>query len=217
MRRLSDFAAWIRALAEPVLRETPLCAPSTPAQRVGFIDSFADERGHRRAVDRPLLAFMLGEKPPTTPALGASRPGARTSADLELWTALAENRAPAWAPSGHGPLVFRLDDPAIEIATETELSALHALDHLEKRGGEAWATRERTEEAAAWCVAHLQPDNATNHPWAAHIFARLGLADAEAALYAETLVSNCLALTGAPDRFSACVLLDAARSLDGAP
>lgn len=214
MRRLEDFAAWVVSLAEPVLRETPLCRGHTPGEAKEFVEGFADERGHRRAVDRYLLEYMLGGA--TSRAIEVAEPTsvarmARHSPEIELWAALAQGRAPAWRPAQGGSLIFRHDDPAIEIATEAELCALHAVGHLVRRGDAGWATRERMEEAAAWSMAHLQPDNATNHPWAVGVFAELGVRDAEAALYAETLVSNCLALTGKPDRFSACVLLDAGR------
>jgi hypothetical protein len=231
MRRLEDFAAWVVSLAEPVLRETPLCRGHTSGEANEFVEGFADERGHRRAVDRYLLEYMLGKgtsraievAEPTSvergtgdvevaePTSMARRAG--HSPEIELWASLAQGRTPAWRPAQGGSLIFRHDDPAIEIATEAELCALHAVGHLVRRGDAGWATRERMEEAAAWSMAHLQPDNATNHPWAVGVFAELGVRDPEAALYAETLVSNCLALTGRPDRFSACVLLDAGRAL----
>ncbi|MBZ0171155.1 MAG: hypothetical protein K8E66_02125, partial [Phycisphaerales bacterium] len=59
----------------------------------------------------------------------------------------------------------------------------------------------------------------TNHPWAVHVFLRLSLAESDRAasdaarLHAETLLHNALVSSGRPDRFSACLLLDAARAL----
>lgn len=213
MRRLEDFSGWIRSLAEPVLRDTPLCHEASAEVAAVFLTTFADERGHRRAVDRPLLEFMLRRRGWMGIAGSAPPSPASHQPEVELWRSLAGSRASTWSPSASGPFIFRLDDPAIEVATEAELCAIHAARHLVHRADTAWATPERVAEAARWVMAHLQPDNATNHPWAVHVFAELGVVDPEAALYAQTLVSNSLALTGRPDRFSACLLLDAAECI----
>jgi hypothetical protein len=110
-------------------------------------------------------------------------------------------------------------DPAglvLETWTEAELASLHALSWHARRGRE-WAG-ERLDAAAEWIMENLQPDNATNHPWAIHVF--LDHAERrrahESRLYAETLLHNCLARTGRPDVFSACILADAAAWLGGA-
>ena len=61
-----------------------------------------------------------------------------------------------------------------------------------------------------WNMA--EPDNATNRPWALHVFL---LASApECQHYAETLLHNCLVTTGEPEPLSAWILLDAANELE---
>ena len=70
--------------------------------------------------------------------------------------------------------------------------------------------------AAEWHVQTLQPDNATNRPWAAHVFALLATrtGDPAATLHAQTLAHNCRVATGVPDRVSSLGLADAARARD---
>lgn len=64
-------------------------------------------------------------------------------------------------------------------------------------------------------VGELQPDNATNHPWAIHVFAAIAADEnnAHADLYAQSLLHNALIDGGEPDTFSALILLDAAHAL----
>lgn len=71
------------------------------------------------------------------------------------------------------------------------------------------------ERVAAWHVGHLQPDNATHHPWAVHLFLHQSLhaGDVEAGMYAGTLLHNCRVMTGQPDALSAHILMDAANAL----
>ncbi len=72
-------------------------------------------------------------------------------------------------------------------------------------------------------LRELQPDNATNHPWAIHVFVRLARSapdpsERDAALiHAQTQLHSCQVAMGRPDRLSACILLHAARSLERAP
>ena len=102
----------------------------------------------------------------------------------------------------------------IEVWTESELAALHGLTWLAMEHDRAdWA--RLAEMTAAWHVDHLQPDNATNHPWSVHLFIQRALAnnDPEASLYAETLILNCRVTTGIPDPLSAMILADAAAAL----
>lgn len=137
--------------------------------------------------------------------------------DERLWWALHDRAAPVEdLLDARGPLVGEAAFEAgpVETVTETELGALHALRHLATRDRRL---RDRCLDAADWHVRTLQPDNGTNHPWAVHVFVELAslggpLADG-ARLHAETLVHNALVATGRPDRFSACLLLDAARFL----
>ncbi|USN99362.1 MAG: hypothetical protein H6810_01410 [Phycisphaeraceae bacterium] len=214
MHRLSrtDWSDHLRSLAEPVLADTPL-AEGWWGDAAAFVEGFADERGDRRAVDRPLLAWMVGADPGPPPPLTPR------GVDLRLWWTLHRgDRIDSVIAPGPGPLVGRtaFESGAIETTTEIELGALHALGHHATRD-RRWMAR--CLDAARWHVEFLQPDNGTNHPWAVHVFVWLAMTETdesragEAALHAETLVHNALVASGRPDRFSACLLLDAARAL----
>jgi hypothetical protein len=206
------WAAHLEALAGPVLAGSPLDPSADPMpDPASFVASFRDESGHRRGVDRPLLSFMLGLPAGTPPPITPDR------LDERLWWALHDSAAGVeLLPDVKGPLVGRhaFEAGPIEIVTETELGALHALRHLADRDR---GLRDQCIAAAEWHVRTLQPDNGTNHPWAVHVFlelARLGGSIADGArLHAETLTHNAMVATGRPDRFSACLLLDAARFL----
>ncbi len=115
------------------------------------------------------------------------------------------------ATSGTGPLWPLLGRTPIEVWTEQELSGLHALWWLARRRGRDDLAR-RGAAARDWHLVNTQPDNATNRPWALHVFL-LGGTD-ESRLYAETLLHNCLVGTGRPDPTSAWILLDSARALE---
>lgn len=99
--------------------------------------------------------------------------------------------------------------PAIEVWTETELAAVHAAWLL----GSTW--RAEARRAAVWLVEHIQPDNATNHPWGIHVFVTLAheTGAAQYELYAQTLLHNCQVTTGRPDPFSAMILKHSALAL----
>ncbi len=201
---LSDWARAMRGLAEPV------AVPRLPA-RESQVVCFRDEAGHHRAVDEPFLRHVCG-LPSGAPELNALPP------DVALWWMTLDNGANPWprlAADGDS-LIPRSDACQIEIWTETELSALHAVWTIACIQHDADLAR-RCLRAARWHVAELQPDNATNHPWAIHVFLELWTrADSlEARLYAESLLHNCLVQQGQPDVFSAIILLDAARTLDG--
>ncbi len=116
-----------------------------------------------------------------------------------------------------GPLWGRDQWDAIEVWTEAELCSLHALGravrvvpHL------APLIRQRMDRAIVWHLEHTQPDNATGHPWAAHVFLRMGAETGDWRLsnYAATLIHNCQIAGGQPDLRSAVILLDAADALD---
>lgn len=168
---------------------------------------FADESGNRRAVD-PLLLAWLQRSPP--PIISDPRP-----TDLKLWNSLVRGQTSLMlqsiAPAG-SPLCPEFNTLAIEVATETELAALHALSHA---GNTA---RPRVEAASDWIVQNIQPDNATNHPWAVHVFLQRAheSGSIEHRLYAETLLHNCIVSLGRADRFSALILLDSGRTLKAA-
>lgn len=212
-----QWSEYLESIARPVLETTPLLknAGHSPQSLLRFIDTFTDERGDRRAVDRPMLARLLGVHPGPTPTLGEA------DTDLRLWWALHDGSPiDACAADPPGPIlgVDAFSTGAVETTTETELAALHALWH---HGDRDPRRRDRCLDAARWHIDMLQPDNATNHPWAVHVFVHLAEitrdpdVSATARIHAETLVHNSIVSTGQPDVFSACLLLDATRTLGG--
>lgn len=102
---------------------------------------------------------------------------------------------------------------ALEVWTECELSALHALSRL-VRARPTPARSARLEELRRWHLEHTQPDNATNRPWALHLFAARRAP--ESALYAETLLHNVAASDARHEPLSRWILLDSARELEAA-
>jgi len=197
---------------ERLLGEARLALAGTPWAFLLHTDSkppakvaeFSDESGNRRAIDPLLIAWLQRSPPPIVPSIQAT--------DLKLWNSLIRGQAPAMlqliTPSG-SPLAPEFDKLAIEVATETELASLHALSHA---GNTA---RSRVEAASDWIVQNIQPDNATNHPWAVHVFLQRAFesGSVEHRLYAETLLHNCVVSLGRADRFSALILLDSGRTL----
>jgi len=153
-------------------------------------------------------------------AASRSDAAATSGSDDALWDMLANG---AGAPDRLGALLGASDatgpiHPArggtsLEVWTERELSAMHALLWLGRSIDSCWI--DRAFSAARWHVQETQPDNATNRPWAVHLFLLLGLRDDdhEARLYAETLLSNCQVAGGRPDLLSALILADAADAL----
>ena len=112
-----------------------------------------------------------------------------------------------------GPLWPQARFSGLEVWTETELCGLHALSCLARlRARTDWA--RRVARARDWHLAHTQPDNATNRPWALHVFLLATPPRPEARVYAETLLHNALVLNGRPDLLSAWILLDAAKRLE---
>jgi hypothetical protein len=209
-------AAWadrLRTIAGPSLVGTPITAAAgsvLPEAVQTFIDQFRDDSGNRRPVDRPLLASMLGMKPARPPS---------STLDVELWWDLARSerqalgklrpdRGPLLPTSPAEPLGWDGAD-GIEVWSEAELSALHALSHLALADA---TLLPRLNSAASWLIENVQPDNATNRPWAIHVFLDrwISKGDMEANMYAQTLLHNCRVSMGRPDRFSACILWDAA-------
>ncbi|MEQ9095411.1 MAG: hypothetical protein RIE32_04030 [Phycisphaerales bacterium] len=171
--------------------------------------NFADESGHRRKVDRPLLAWLTN---------GPCEPISGGGLDVELWYALATGGEVPGSFSDAGPLqdaqAPERGEVAIEVWTERELAAIQALWTLGGRRGEPTLT-QRAEAAARWCVAELQPDNATAHPWGVNAFVSLAVqGDSEADLYAQGLVHNAQVATGRPGRFARLILLASLRSLE---
>lgn len=188
--------------------------PSHPAAHA-WITAFADDAGHRRDADTPFLSHTLTLHPPTSPS-------PRTSELARVWWGLSH---PAAFDSlrinlaADGPLLPHLREAGIETWTETELGTMHALLW---RGTQQHSTPliDRAFRAAHWMLDNLQPDNATNHPWAIHLFITMSLDPrraepdrAGADLYAQSLLHNAVVHMGRPDRFSALILWDAAHFL----
>ena len=211
---LPRWAQTLRAAARGPLVSTPCVEPaSTDADRAGFVAGFTDELGNRPRIAAPFLSAMLGIAP-TAPA-----PQRPADLDDRLWWAVHAAGTPIADLAGTGPLDPLLAEIAVESRTEIELSAMHALVRLSLDRHEP-ALLDRAFAAARWHLAELQPDNGTNHPWAIHVFLSLAAraddaAESAAALvHAQTLLHNCHVAQGRPDRLSACILWDAAATLD---
>lgn len=171
--------------------------------------AFRDDAGHRRRVDPWLLAHAFGVD---ATSLHLDDATAREEPWLALWACLHQPaRDTSMWREGEGPLFRHLHARAIEVWTEGELAGLHALWWLARRDD---SLMRRARSAAAWLIAELQPDNATQRPWAIHAFAELAAeGDIEADMYAQTLLLNATAGRDKPDRFSAAILVDAAQYL----
>jgi hypothetical protein len=134
--------------------------------------------------------------------------------EIGLWWALTDDRVDVdeiIVDTDRGSLLPRDDYSAIEVWTDADLSAVHALWRL-ARDRERTDWMRRVEAVRDWHLEHTQPDNATNRPWALHVFLVGG--SAECAHYAETLLHNCMSFGGVPDALSAWILIDAANALD---
>jgi hypothetical protein len=160
-------------------------------------------------LEAPFRAAACGQTvaPPAQPA---------DSGEIGLWWALTDARVDVdriVARRADGPIMSQGAFMTIEVWADAELSALHALWWLaRRRNRNDW--RQRLSAARDWHVINTQPDNATNRPWALHVFLIAGRP--ECTHYAETLLSNCQALHGRPDTLSAWILLDAARAIEDA-
>ncbi len=200
-------AEQFRALALRTLGDPPIPVGA----RGDWAATLTDEQGARPASAVPLLYRLAGLAPCA---------GALVGPDGALWQALHDTGPDplSLVRTGAGPLTERAET-GIEVWTQTELAALHALG-AHAATGDTPALWTRLWSAADWHLRELQPDNATCRPWAAHVFVLRALwcDDAEVAagagLHASTLLHNCRVSMGRPDRISACILLDAAATLD---
>ncbi len=200
----------------------------SPARARAVVDMFADEGHNRPAIVPTFLAWRFNVDDASAP-LADDRPDERAAQiDTGVWRWLAHTRTIGAAPppppppppgidlrSTAGPLVGQ-GRLALEVWTEIELCVLHALWHARDRfPADASISTARLVAAARWFIEHVQPDNATNHPWAVHVFAWLGVTqrDTEAEMYAGTLLHNCQVTYGRPDALSAHILADAAWAL----
>ncbi len=215
---IGQWAERLSAIGSRTLRDHPGVRDGASTEaRSRFVETFEDERRHRARVATPFLAAMLGvpptgERPPTM------------DLDDRLWWA-THDRDSRIADFGanadgaaQGPLDPTLTEVAIESRTETELCALHALFRLGIDRQQPGMI-DRALSAARWQVAELQPDNGTNHPWGIHVFVTLSARStdeeesAAAIMHAQTMLHNCQVGMGHADRLSACILLDAGRTL----
>ncbi|MGQ0628371.1 MAG: hypothetical protein ACT4PL_09770 [Phycisphaerales bacterium] len=213
--RISDLATWAG-------RFRAAAAITLGAWRGTEAGAFRDELGHRREIDGPFMAWRAaregrggGEGSPR-----ADGPGAAEGTEVVLWEKLvrgdhdlrsilkAARRDPLPIAT---PIVRR--PAALEVATESELCALHALWwHAGLHGSAAAAAL--CVESARWMIEHIQPDNATNLPWGAHVFVSLGPVLGEDSVhYGATLLHNCQVALGRPDARSAHILADGAEAL----
>ena len=175
----------------------------TPAEEL--VRDFRDDAGHRRVVDPVFLRAVRGLPPP-----GEAEEGA---ADVRAWGAAASGGSFQGLAPGLQSLTSRRDEP-IEVWTETELCVLHALWRAARLRGDG-GLRARCLDAARWHLEHVQPDNATNHPWGIHVFVVLGALDGrlEAISHAEQMLHASLVRLGRPDRLSGHILEDGGAEL----
>jgi len=201
-----DLVRWRDALRTLALRVVDPAGAADEAARLAGADPVG--------LLRPLLLRRLDE---TIRAAVAGEPPEGPSPDVAIWWQLL--RAPASRRLGtdvdreaDGPLVPQDRFTTIEVWTETDLAALHALDRHRVEAPEAAAWSARVDRAVAWHLEHTQPDNATNHPWGLVAFLRAG--SPEGVHLAETMLGNALVANAAPDPTSAWILLDGADLLD---
>ncbi len=211
---IAEWSARLRAVARRALGAAPISDPlATPDHKRGFLDDFADEQGNRARVATPFLAAAMGLDP------GPTRPRTQDLDDRLWWAVHDPDHAVLDVTPGAGPLDPALAEIAIESRTETELSAVHALFRLGLDRAQPGMI-ERALAAARWQVAELQPDNGTNHPWGIHVFVVLASRTPDpgesgaALMHTQTLLHNCQVQQGRADRFSACILWDAAQTLE---
>jgi hypothetical protein len=186
---LSDWVTHLRAVAEPVA--------TRPPPRGGAVG--------------PAFAAVAGGIDP------GPTPSPVPPADAGLWWALIDPSVDVdalLADPGAGSLWPLSRFSGIEVWTETELCGLHALWCLARQRGRAdWA--RRADAVRDWHLVNTQPDNATNRPWALHVFLLASPPSAEARAYAETLLHNAMITGGGrPELLSAWILLDAAGRIE---
>lgn len=158
------------------------------------------------------VSGLCAEAESAPPPSALRESGRGTGFDVACWRAAIDGTPlPGEVdPAAEGALHRWDGRQAIEVWTEVELSALHALWRRARRHGDA-GLRERLHRAVRWHLEHTQPDNATNRPWALHVFLREG--SPEARHYAATLLHNAQALAPVPEPLAAWILMDAACEL----
>ncbi|MCA9285327.1 MAG: hypothetical protein KDA22_08945 [Phycisphaerales bacterium] len=153
------------------------------------------------------FAVACGVMPAATPLVPP------TAIEARLWRAVVDSRAEVESAiaTDDGPLIPPAAFRTIEVWTESELCALHALWRVvrERRRDDL---RTRLETARDWHLEHTQPDNGTGRPWALHVFLLAG--SEEPRLYAETLLHNVRAAAASVEPLTALILHDAAREVE---
>lgn len=205
------FAALLRAVAAPAIGR-PEIGPR-PAMARPFMRWRAARRGNLALWTGLDAAGTTGAAPPAEELLWAAL--VDPSVDVDAVLASLRGGAIRRTTADAGALMPQGLYRAIEVWTDAELSALHALAWLARRRSRAdWSGT--LAAALRWHLDNTQPDNATNYPWSIHLFADLGERDAraEARLFSETLLHNCRTGGGVPTPLAAEILLDAAEYLD---
>jgi hypothetical protein len=167
-----------------------------------------------RHLEQTAGGFVPVDGPLPPAALGRSGSGA-ADRDRLAWDLATRPDPQGWGDlvqPGQGPLQAWPGDRAIEVWTEEELASLHGLWRVARRGAIA-ELRTRLLAAARWHLHNTQPDNATNRPWALHVFLAEG--SDEGRIYAETLLHNATALRACLEPVSQWILRDAAAELRG--
>ena len=179
---------------------------------------------HLRSIAGPVakqapLSAAIKELKPFALAVCSEASGGRAAPvnlshdDVGLWWAVVDSKVEInslISDPGYGPLWPQDGYKTIEVWTESELSSLHALWRL-ARTNNSDDLKDRVSKLRQWHLQHTQPDNATNRPWALHVFLLAG--SPEHQHYAETLLHNCMVINAKPDPLSAWILLDSANEL----
>jgi len=185
---VDKWVAHLRSVAGPVAKQAPLSAVSKELKP--FALAVCSEAGESRIAPQPI-----------------------PHNDVGLWWAVVDHKVDInslISDPGDGPLWPQDGYRTIEVWTESELSSLHALWRL-ARINNSDDLKKRVSRLRQWHLQHTQPDNATNRPWALHVFLLAGTPEDQH--YAETLLHNCMVISAKPDALSAWILLDAANEL----
>lgn len=205
---LSNWSDQLQALATASLPDAPVGSGCSIQQRQAFVADFRDEAGIRRSTDGHLISHLLGLFAGTYADSSGGGP------EEQLWRAVLEPGLSLDCIDIHGSseLIPSARSLGLEAWTEMELSCLHALSTIAaiRRDEAVWA---RCRRAAEWHLAELQPDNATNRPWAVHAFVAISETHPHALMHAGTLVHNACVERGRPERRSALIMLHSAMVL----
>ncbi len=207
------WASRLTAAAAETLGDLPGVLLTDPTAARAYASAFEDEHGTRRTIDRCVVAHALGVRPAIADDEPPRRDGPWRARRAWLEACGIQPAGPEegleFLRTAPGSLVSEPGVAWLEAESEASLAALHAASHLPR------VDPQRLADAARWLMDNVQPDNATNRPWACHVFLRIGWEsrDAAATLYADTLLHNCRATAGRPDLVSAWILADAAASL----